>query len=340
LNGYDKISETLPDLTTKPSKHHEAFLNEEWARETATTQGFYEARNYNFVSGIWQSKLFDAKQFKNLGLDVEGEPVKVQNPLSEETSVMRQSLCPSLISNLLHNYHYGNSTGRLFEVGYVFAKTNNTDSPYKQNSRLGLIAWGQNQNLWNKTDRPVIYDLKSAIDGIAQKLRANIQWRTPKPEDVPSFVHPTRVTTLFFEGKVIGFIGSLHPIIREENKIRSDVAIGEINLSLLMRGQPKATKMKKLSKFQSVERDFALLMPTDLAVNDVLKEVEKLAQPLIQNVEVFDIFKGQGVPEGQQSVAIRMVLQSNDNTLTEADLTQTTEKVLKGLTQKFPVKLR
>jgi len=157
---------------------------------------------------------------------------------------------------------------------------------------------GQSQNLWSKSERAVVYDLKSAIEGVLNRLRGQPQWRKLELNQVPSFVHPGQVAALFYEGRVIGFVGALHPAFREEHKIRHDVAVVEIDLEALMRGQPRLPKLAKLSKYPSVERDLSVVLPLDIAVGDVVSEIKKAGAPLVQSVQVFDVFRGQGIPEG------------------------------------------
>lgn len=338
LNGYDKIPESFPALQMAPSAHAVTFTAENVVGEKLRSQGFFEARNYSFVNPSWQKKLVNQKSFLASGLDVGGEVIAVRNPLSEETSVMRQSLLPGLIKNLLHNYNHGVLSGRLFELGYVFGRS--VGGEFQQNHRLALIGWGSSLNLWKKENPPTVLELKSALDGVLRQLQVTGQWKSLDGGLIPEVTHPGQFATLFLEGRNIGFIGTLHPSLKAENKIRVDVAVAEIDLTSLMRGQPRRPKIEKLSKYPSVDRDLALLMPQDQPIGDVLREVEKAGAPMLRWLKVFDIFTGQGIPEGQKSVAIRYQLQDLEATLSDEKLGEVNAKILQALDKKFSIRPR
>lgn len=337
LNGYDKIPETFPVLETRPTESAREFLNENRVADLWKSEGYLEARNYNFLSPKWQGELVDENQFKKLGLPSGERPVNIRNPLSEETSQMRRSLLPGLLTNLLYNYHRGEHFGRLFEVGYVFGVGSGEGLVYRQSHRVAAVAWGQRRGLWDSGECPVIYDLKSAVEGGVRRLRGQAQWRALDASLVPAFIHPGQVASLFYEGRVIGFIGALHPAFREEHKLRHEGAVVEIDMEALMRGQPRLPKLARISKFPSVERDLAVLLPVEQSVGDVWREIEKSGAPLLASVEVFDVFKGQGVPEGHQSVAFRMVFQDPEATLADDRVSQVTQQILQALTKKFKI---
>lgn len=336
LNGYDKIPEVFPPLQNRPGDSAEAFLNEHRAGDLFKLEGFLEAKNYNFVSPKWQSQFVNENIFSKLGLATGGHAVNIKNPLSEETSQMRQSLLPGLLTNLLYNYHHGSHCGRLFEMGYVFGK----GETYKESHRVAAVAWGQDQNLWQKNVYPVVYDLKSAISGVMSRLKGSVQWRKVDLNLVPQFIHPGQVASLFYEGKIIGFVGALHPAFREDNKIRHDAAVVELDFEALMRGQPRIGKLAKLSKFPAVERDLAVIMPTSLAVGDVVGEIQKSGMPLLHSVEVFDVFRGQGIEVGQQSVAFKMIFQDLESTLSEERISQALQLIQSSLEKKFSIRQR
>jgi len=261
----------------------------------------------------------------------------VRNPLNEELDVMRTSLLPGLLKNALNNYRYGNEIGRLFELGYVFGKSS---EGYKQSSRLSLIAWGQKQSLWNQdSKRGVVYDLKAAIEAVLEKLNVtNYQWQPIKAS--PGLFHPAQTVVLFCEGRPAGIVGSLHPLILENEKVRTGVALAEIDFDKLMRGQPRLPKAQSLAKFPSVQRDLALVMPDAMAAGDVIREIKKSAGALLKGVEAFDVFTGGNLPAGHKSVAFRMTLQDSSATLTDAQIQGLQAQVLKTVSEKLKLQMR
>lgn len=336
LNGYDNIPEHFSPLEYWPTDSSVRFVNENRVAELVKDEGYFEARNYNFLSAKWQSQLLTCEKLRQLGLDVGGEAVNIRNPLSDETGQMRQSLLPGLLTNLLYNYHRGLHVGRMFETGVVFAQ-----SQYQESDRLAITAWGQHEGLWEKSNRAVVFDIKTCIENVIHKLGGRAQWReVPSNTSLPGFVHPGQVALLFYEGRNIGFMSGVHPAFREEQKIRHEVAVAEVDLEALMRGQPRKPKLSKISKYPSVERDLALLMPLNLAVGEVVKEIEKSGAPLLQSVDIFDVYTGGSVPEGQRSVAFRFMFQDLEATLSEDQLNQVTQSICLALDKKFSIRPR
>jgi len=335
LNGYDKIPETFPPLDRRPADHAMTYINEERVASTLAQFGYLEARNYNFVNPKWQTQLVDQTKFAALGVATGGDPVAVRNPLSEETSMMRQSLLPGLLTNLLHNINRGEIAGRMFEYGYVFGKK---ADEYHEPHRVALLAWGQRQDLWAKPQgqfyEAAIFDIKSALQFLARRLRGKLEFRGCDAKEAPNFIHPGQIATLFYEGKTIGFVGTLHPAFCEEHKIRVNTAVAEVDLTALVRGQPRSPKVHGISKYPAVERDLALILPLTMPIGEVLREIEKAGAPLLQSVQVFDIFRGGQIGEGQQSVAFRFVLQDMNANLSEQQLQTTTQNILAALAKK------
>lgn len=341
LNGYDKIPETFPVLTQEPTAHALEYRNDVRAADLLKEQGYSQAVNYGFVADVWQKKLITAPHFQAMGLRLLGDAVKLVNPLSDEINVMRQSLIPGLLTNFKYNYSRGNHSGRVFEVGAVMGATTNKEEPFAQGQRVAMIGWGAATNMWAKPNRSVIYDIKSAVEGLLSGLNASgFLWKKVEEKDVPSFAHPGQIVTLFYQGKTIGFIASLHPAFKDENKIRGEAAIAEFDLSLLMAGQPKLPKYKKISKFQSVDRDFSFVVPQTVMAQEIVKEIQKAGAPLLQSVEIVDVFKGGNLKDGESSITFRIVLQDLEATLSDDKVTATTKQIVDSVGQKLGLAIR
>ena len=274
LHGYDQIPEVLPPLVDPPTDHDNQYKMERVLTRLVREQGYFQAVNYHFIGEKFlKDFLGDVSKLKLCGLELASDPVRVKNPLSEDTNAMRTSLIPGLIKNMLYNYRHGLTYGRLFEVGNTFDKS---ERGFTERSHLSLMAWGQKDTLWNKSSqRPVVYDLKSSIELLLLRLRSlSFQWRDLK--ETPDFIHPNQCVGLFFEGQMLGFVGTLHPALKEDYKLRHDVAVGEFFVNGMMRAQPRKPRLKELSKYPSVERDFAFVLPDDLRVGDIIEHIKKI----------------------------------------------------------------
>ncbi len=339
LNGYDRIPETLPSLSYAPLAVDKDYAFAARVSEMARMAGLSQSVNYGFTGAKYQSELLGAVElYRQCGLQMDISPVALRNPLSEDLNVMRVSLLPGLLSNMLHNYRHGSSNGNLFEVGHVFR---HASEGYGQDSRLSMVTWGVPTGVWQKDERPerVFFDLKARLGSILAKLQI-FQVQFKAWVETPSLAHPVQAAIVFVEGRNIGFIASVHPQWLMNEKVRTGVAIAELDLEALGRGQPRPVKFKPVSKFPAVQRDLAFVLPRDMRANDVATEIVKSAGRLLQSVEVFDIFSGGHLPADHVSVAYRMVFQDLESTLSEQKLTELQAQIVSNVEKKFAVKVR
>ncbi|MNS75828.1 Phenylalanine--tRNA ligase beta subunit [compost metagenome] len=342
LNGYEHIPESLPVFVNPPTVHDKVFTLNKTVSELMRGEGFQQAFNFAFVgSKAEKAFLGSLANLKAAGLTGSEKEIRIINPLNEEMDVMRSSLSFGLFKNLNTNFHYGNMQGRLYEIGSTFAVKD--DGTYGENTRLAMALWGQASNLYTKSlDYPVVFELKAAIETILKTLNITAYtWVTPaQKSEVPAFCHEGQFAQLLVEGKKLGFIGTLHPVILDDNKIRVPAALAELDLDQLYKGQPRPYRIQSISKFPIVERDFAFVMPKTLKVGDVLKDIRKAAGGLLVNVDVFDLYEGEKMEAGKKSVALRMWLQDKNATLQEAQITEVTQKVLDSLKKNFDLSIR
>ncbi len=347
LNGYEHIPESLPVFASAPTVHDKVFMLNRGTSDVLRAEGYQQALNFAFVgSKAEKTFLGSYEALKAAGLEISEVPIRVMNPLNEEMDVMRSSLSFGLYRNLHTNFHAGNMYGRLFEMGSTFskgAKTATDGADYQETPRLGLAAWGYSQNMWNKSlNYPLVYELKASVEALLKSLNiGSYTWVTPANKtDVPSFLHLGQFAQLLVEGKKVGFIGTVHPILLDDAKIRVPAALAELDLAQLYKGQPRPYRICSVSKFPVVERDFAFVMPNSLKVGDVLKDIRKAAGSLLLNVDVFDLYEGGKMEAGKKSVALRVWLQDKNATLQEAQITEVTTKVLESLKKNFDLSVR
>lgn len=346
LHGYQHIPETLPALATMPSTHDASYVLEQKIRRLLQGEGCLQAINYGFISRSFQERILgEASRLQVTGLKTSATPVALVNPLNEEINVMRLSLVPGLIKNVVHNTRQSNTYGRIFEVGATHFSTAGADGGYEyaQESRLAFAFWGSPDGLWNKA-KPVapVFQLKGVIENLLKGLSAS-GWRwvqNGKASDVPEFLHPGQAAVLHYQGKPIGFIGALHPVLADELKIRESCALAEINLEKLLAGQPKSPKYSPISRFPVVDRDVAFVMPVELKAADIEAEIRKVAGALLREVSVFDVFEGGSLEAGHKSVAFRLLFQSNDLTLEDQAINELRDKIVQAVRQRFSISIR
>jgi phenylalanyl-tRNA synthetase beta chain len=343
LDGYENIPESLPTLDMMPTQQDLNYMQQTETSRLLRAQGFSEALHSIFVGSRAQSLFIkDPSTLREAGLSLSSEPVKVLNPLNEEQDVLRQTLAFGLLNNLKVNFHSGNAVGRLFEMGKVFLKEEGS-APFLEKWRLGFSAWGSVQGLWQKkSDHHPVFEVKAAVENYLKALGLqSFKWQTISNKgEVPAFLHRGQVALLVLEGKKIGFIGSLHPEILEEEKIRTDAALAEVDLEAIFQKLPRPKKAQTPSRFPAMERDLALLMPKTMKAQQVMESIRKSAGPLLVDLEVFDVFEGQNLEPGQKSVAFRMTFQDRKDTLREEVVSQSLEAIQKELREKLNVAVR
>jgi phenylalanyl-tRNA synthetase beta chain len=342
LNGYDQIPETIPVVDLVPTAHDGYYVLQRRVSELMRAQGFSQALHSTFVGTKTQNHFLKSLQtLQAAGLKTTEMAVKVLNPLNEEQDCLRQSLSFGLYRNITQNFHQGNETGRLFEIGKVFLHEG--PAQYQENWRLGLSAWGMIQGLWQKeAQHPVVFELKAAVEALLRSFNINsYQWASVVNKgEVPAFLHRGQVAHLVVEGKKVGFIGSVHPVLLEDDKIRVPAALAELDLEVLFKTQPRLKRSESLSRFPSVRRDLALVMAKTLKVGQVSEVIRKEAGPYLVGLDVFDVYEGDKLEAGQKSVAFALNFQDKKDTLRDQVVNESVDQVLRALKEKFQISVR
>lgn len=341
LNGYDQIPETLPALTTTPATHDEAWQLMDRLHQSLQRSGALQAFNIGFASGARERTFVGGdRALPAAGLHWAEKSIQLKNPLTDEMNVMRSILSEGLYRNALSNIKHGNEEGFLYETGSVFFHGN---PGYKENRRLGLVQWGRPRSLFTKANQyPVVFDLKATIEGLLEAFHiSSFTWVVPTDKgEVPGFCHRGQYAQLLVEGRKVGFIGTLHPLLLEEEKIRCPMAIGEFDVESLLKGQPRPFRSEALSKFPAVERDFSFVVPKVFKVADLLKEARKAAGGMLVDSDVFDVYEGDKIEAGHKSVSIRLVFQDKNATLQEAAIADLQKKVTDAVAKTFGITVR
>lgn len=355
LHGYENIQESIPALRAEPSSHDGDYILNQKIAQFIRGEGFDQAFNYAFTNEVTESNwVVDILKLKTQGLNTDENAIKIKNPISEELNVMRRTVSLGLWQNALDNIRSGNQTGALFEVGSVFSKVASNEMPlvdkisskpsgqYMECSRLALIEWGEPIGIY-ANEVPPIYNIKAAIENLFQLLQISSYSFVTDSVDknrVPSFLHLGQWAQVIMEGRSIGFIGSIHPKHLDNEKVRVPVAIAELDLQQVLKGQPRPNKVKPFSKFQPVIRDFSFVMGAQKNIGDLLKEAKKTCATNLKDLTVFDIYEGDELPAGQKSVSLRATFLSTDAVLTELDLQQLSQRLVEAAAKSVDAKLR
>ena len=305
-------------------------------RRTLASCGLVEAVTYSFLPSA------HADLFAGDG----GVPdsLRLSNPISSDLDVMRPNLLPNLIAALGRNEARGTHDGALFEVGPQFAGDAAEDQALVAAGVRSGQAVGRN---WTGTQRNVdAFDAKAdaiaALDAAGAPV-AKLQV-FPAEQGGPTWYHPGRSGTLRLGPKtVLANFGELHPGTLKKMGVKGPVAGFEVFLDNLPKSKPKKSQARplvKLSAFQSVERDFAFLVDTDVEAAQVVRAAFAADKGLIRDVQLFDVYQGQGVAVGKKSVAVQVTLQPFDKTMTDEEIDAVATKVVASVAKMTAGELR
>ena len=304
------------------------------ARRALASQGLVEAVTWSFISAD-RAKLFGG-----------GKPeLSLANPIAAELSDMRPSLAPGLLAAAQRNADRGFGDVALFEVGQVFKGAGDKDQRMAAAAvRRGTAKpTGAGRHWSGKAASVDVYDAKA--DAMAMLAALGVPLGGMQiVSGGPDFLHPGRSATLQFGPKnVLGWFGELHPRTLEALDVSGPLCAFEIHLDEIPAQKAKATRAKpklELSEFMPLERDFAFVVDRAVKAADIVRAAQGADKALIAGVDVFDVYEGAGVPEGQKSVAIAVRLQPREKTLAEAEIEAVAARIVADVTKKTGGTLR
>lgn len=334
IHGYDKIEPTLPAKTV-PSELSEEIQIINQIHNLFLGNGFNEAIT---------SSLIGEPLLSWIGIDYNKEQaVKVTNPQSDDYTMLRQNLIPSIAHVVKYNLSQGQKNVWIYEIGKVFHFNSTPDeksSGVEENRYIaGAITGCINSGKWHLSEEPDFYTLKGIIESIFKlvKLDNRIEYA---PLSDTSYLHPGRAAEIKLLGKnkvSLGKFGEINPNTKEKCKISQPLYIFELNLDAILANMNHSTvKFKQLSAYPAVTRDIAFIIPQANTHLEITKAIKKSSSNLLKDIEIFDVYQGEHIPEGAKSVAYRLTLQDTSSTLTDEKIDSEIVKVRAGLKKAFP----
>lgn len=266
------------------------------------------------------------------------ELVALANPLSSDMNVLRPSLLPGLLNILRHNVSRKNHDIALFEVGRVFNQANGAT---KEDRRAAIALTGQRNSLfWRGDERDAkfdVYDLKGLIEELLEQFGIRGLSYSRRSESTTLFLESA---TLNLGKQPLGEVGLVLPTLAKKYDLRDTVLLAELNLDLLIARRASSKSFKPLPQFPAIRRDVAMLVPEATTHESVLQTVKQAKAANLEAVELFDVFRGKNVPEGQKSVAYAFTYRSPEKTLTDAEVNAAHTKVVEAFKTQLKATLR
>ncbi len=328
LKGYSEFSEELPKVCMSLVRLNRDISIERRVRDILRDHGYLEVINYSFIS---------SKLLKVFGLDKDNL-ISIMNPLTEEQSVMRPSLLPGLMANLQFNSNHKNKDLRIFELNKVFYK--DKDKTIIENKRLSALCSGLRfNNAWDRADEMLdLFDLKGIAEGIVESLGiADISYAEI---DNPQYMHPARSYGLMLNGIDCGLLGEIHPDINHLMDIKSPVYFFDIDADRLFSIKRQKRFYEPFDRYPFITRDISFFVDDHVLSGDIIDIIKTIDNKHIDDIKVFDLYRGEGIPKGKKSLALRIKYRSKEKTLTEHEISLIHDQVIKKLTTEFDLNVR
>ncbi|WP_270187927.1 phenylalanine--tRNA ligase subunit beta [[Ruminococcus] lactaris] len=313
--GYDNIPTTLPDGEATTGKLTFKLRIEQVARDIAEFCGFSQGMSYSFES---------PKVFDKLRLPQDSQlrkTVDIMNPLGEDYSVMRTTSLNGMLTSLATNYNRRNKNVRLYELGNVYLPISLplTELPEERMQfTLGMYGDGD------------FFTMKGVVEEFFEKIGMHEKEKYD-PDAGKTYLHPGRQANIIYDGKVVGYLGEIHPEVADTYGIGERAYVAVIDMPEIL---PYATFDRKytgIAKYPAVTRDISMVVPKKILVGQIEEVIEKNGGANLESYKLFDLYEGAQIKAGFKSVAYSIVFRAKDKTLEEAEITAAMNKILKGL---------
>ena len=321
LYGYDRVPVTLPDVAVTEMAAIPRLDLEERIRTVLTGNGYNEVINYSFIS---------PQSVDYLGLTENDERrrlVHIKNPLVEDQAVMRTTMIFALLDSLKKNANNGCFNLKLFEMGRIFLSGGAGKLPAERNVLAGLLSGTIGEDLWNYRLNVDFYDVKGCIDNLFSDLKTgDCRYVAENPEP---FLHPGKSANIYLNDSKVGYLGEVHPDVKDRMDLKVNSYVFEINLDMLVNHIAGEVTYKEISKYPAVARDVAFVVDSGVQADYMLDIVLRQKEDLLENVGIFDIYAGKGLPDGTKSLGLRFSYRSPDKTLTDLEVNNVHERIVR-----------
>ena len=315
IYGFQRIPTNFPVVSLIPPKRNFEIFWENIIKDIIKESGFTEVYNYSFI-GEKEAKIFGYSP---------KEMIELENPMSLDQKYLRLSLIPNLLKNVKDNFKYFDEI-RIFELGKMFGKEQK-DKPTEKRMLTGLITQKQGEDEF--------YRLKGVIDSLLNKLGISNVWydsyqQTPEESRLKIW-HPKKSSEIKVDHQEIGFLGEISSKTLKDLRIREKVVLFDIDFEKLTKLCSEEHEYQPISQFPAAIRDLAILVSMNTKVVEVLNRINIAGGSLVRDVDLFDIYEGEGIPGGKKNLAFHIIYQAEDRTLTAKEIDKIQSKIIKAL---------
>lgn len=327
LLGYDNVKSVLPCLDTKVGM---LTLEQSRLREIRfflLNNGLDECVSYSLIS----EKEKDAFNLLN-----NEEHYRIINPLTDDRVVFRTHILNSLLKVASYNVARQNKNLALFETAHMISKAS-------QSNHLAIVLVGNELSQGELNKIPYdFYHIKGIVEGIFALLGIEAsRYKFERNDEHLDELHPGKSAKIYFQNRVIGVCGELHPNKIDEYDLgKTNAVVLEMDLDSLLSAKVSTVKMAPISRYPSVARDLAFVVNKDIPVKDLIRSIKMIGKSLVREAVVFDVYEGEHVENGKKSVAITVTYMSEDHTLKDNEIIDIEDKIKFELTKTYKAELR
>lgn len=313
--GYDKIPMTLPSGEATTGKLPFKLRIEQKARDIAEFCGFSQGMCYSFES----PKVFDKLL---LGSDdVLRNAITIANPLGEDFSIMRTISLNGMLTSLATNYNRRNKDVRLYELGNIYLpKSLPLEELPDERMQFTLGMYGEGD----------FFTMKGVVEEFFDSIGMNKK-AVYDPKAGKNFLHPGRQANIIYDGKVVGYLGEVHPEVCDNYDLKTKAYVAVLDMPEILPFATFDRKYEGIAKYPAVSRDISMVVPKDILVGQIEAMIGQRGGKILEDYKLFDIYEGSQIKEGFKSVAYSITFRAKDRTLEEADVTGVMKKILNGL---------
>lgn len=333
LKGYENIPATMPRIricSDRPSRRRSLEIK---VRDLLVGNGLSEIVNYSFINPSAIDKVLLDKN------DLRRKMVPILNPLTEEQSVMRTSLLPGLLDVACRNASFRILDLQLFEMRRIYLEASGSELPDEPLHVAGLLTGAREKTGWNRGRELVdFYDVKGIIENVVASLHiTGVSYNASVTEN---FYHPGKSCGIFAGNTQFGSMGELHPAVQETYGFEQPLYYFEVDLEKLVTLYADTASVVAPPRYPDTYRDIAMLIDKEMETGTVLECLRANRIKELASVDLFDVYTGSHVPEGQKSIAVRIRYRSGERTLTDDEVNRLHQKVIENLKKKINVAVR
>jgi phenylalanyl-tRNA synthetase beta chain len=332
--GYDRVPARPPRATLSDGVMNTTERTVHTIRESIRKSGFNEVVNFSFMDCADLDRL----SIESHEHEQRRKHVKLRNPLRQEECHMRTTLLPALVNNFLYNLSRGNLDIRLFEVSRVFIDWGK-QLPTEGLKLAGLFFQDMLPSLW-KDPVPAFYGVKGVIESLFDEIRLKHYTFVPSRE---TYLHPGKSADIYVGDLKIGYMGEIAPQIIEKLSLKiqkPQVVVFEIDLDHVLPLLEQKIVYQQIPRYPSIDRDTALVMDDQITAAEVMALCTAYPSEIIEQVELFDHYKGKNLPQDTKSLGIRVTYRSQDRTLVESEIEPVHRALFDHVAQKTGAKIR